>query len=115
MTKATLNTYGYVLDGAGDSTRIRAYGVNGTFVEKSLTYANRPSLTAGLGQATFTKTQGFRSFDVTSFLNQQSVGGAKAAAVGFGNDTASGNPALLTALFSRESKQVPYLDIVLQP
>jgi hypothetical protein len=115
VAKATLNTYGYVLDGAGDQTRIRAYGVSGTFAESSVTYTNRPSLAAGLGQATFTKTQGYRSFDVTSFLNQQSVGGAKAAAVGFGNDTASDNAALLTALFSRESKQVPYLDIVLQP
>jgi len=115
VAKATLNAYGYVLDGAGDQTRIRAYGAEGSYAEKTLTYLNRPASSSGLGTATFTKTQGYKSFDVTSHLDQRSAAGAPYASLAFGNDTAAGDAGLLTALFSRESKQVPYLDIVLQP
>ncbi|WP_246608445.1 polysaccharide lyase family 8 super-sandwich domain-containing protein [Paenibacillus agaridevorans] len=72
VERAYLYVYGRVNDSAGGTANIGAYAVeDDSWAETGLNYNNRPAEGARMDDVTFNATNEWRSFDVTSFINQE--------------------------------------------
>lgn len=111
ILSATLNVSGSHVDSVGDSTRVDAHAVSGSWAETGVTFANKPVLGERLGSAVFTKTNDYQAFDVSDAVRSRAAAGGAWMHLGLSQDINSYTPRLVR-FDSEESPSKPYIDIV---
>jgi hypothetical protein len=100
----------------GTKTRLDVHSVVGAWSESTVTWTNRPTLGPTVGSTAVDRTPSVRAADLTSYLQQAVATGRTSASLGITQDTlVDGTVGLRTAIDSRQSEAIPYLDVAIMP
>lgn len=113
VKQVLLHFYGKVADNNGTVTELVFRRASGEVDEATTTWKNQPTLGDRLGALTLDSTADWHTVDLTSGLAGAVVGGGSIV-VGVVQEPATGQ-GLATEIHSRQSANIPYLEVVLAP
>lgn len=114
VASAKLNLSGSNVDSQGESVKVNAHAVPGSWTEMGVTFVNRPVLGDQIGVATFNRNNAYQEFDVTAAVRSRAAAGAGWIHVGLSQDIEGSSPRLVR-FDSEESLFKPYIEVVLNP